>query len=169
MDRIGHINHPRTSWFRVGHPFQVPSFCSARTFLAFAGDESRATRNDTSRRVGMDMRTWANMTGAAGTICKPQDAWPGSVLQRSLSWSTVAPRSGRCLSEEIPFPPQDVQATPPLRKSRLACSSVRRRHVQQIEATDGAFAAIAGIGVVTWGFAPSGGDCRRIQKQLMAL
>eukprot|EP00435_Cladocopium_sp_Y103_P012619 s1297_g3.t1 len=39
------------------------------------------------------------------------------------------------------------------------------RHVQQVEATDCAFAAVANHGVVAWGLPHSGGDCRKIQKQ----
>ena len=52
----------------------------------------------------------------------------------------------------------------------MACDEIRLcgRHVQQVEATDCAFAAVAGIGVVCWGLAASGGDCRKIQRQLVA-
>ena len=44
------------------------------------------------------------------------------------------------------------------------------RHVQQIQASASAFAAILGDGsVVTWGCATYGGDCRAVQPQLQTV
>jgi len=50
------------------------------------------------------------------------------------------------------------------------CSAVQHqlRHVQQVHATDGAFAAILADGsVVAWGLPFHGGDCSAVQDQLM--